>query len=248
MSKIIKGSTYLHRPYLSALGASTISWLIENSTESDLTSGFFARFIYAIRNKPTKEYLALLELKNLTARTENNFNAAEIYERLSQLEPIEIEITKEAESYHINYDKEAFKELLKSENENELSFKSRLLIYSLKFAMIICLTHNRIVIELDDIKDSIALTDYYKRNVELLLSKELTQTEFTQIEDKVLRLLNRNEQETIKRSMLLNLTKPKAKQLDEVVLNITEKDLIAEGTQLSSNGKAKSKVYKLLNS
>lgn len=136
ISRTTKENTLLERPYLSILGASTIDWIKDNSNETDLRSGFLARFIFSIRNTPDKEYIPLLKLKQITLQSEYYLNTKDIFQYLASFDkPVELEIENNAVKKHIEFDKESFNELMNfSENENELSFKGRLLIYSLKFA------------------------------------------------------------------------------------------------------------------
>lgn len=226
VSRVTKENTLLERPYISILGASTIDWIKENSSETDLRSGFFARFLYSIRNIPDKEFIPLLRLRELTKRSENYINTREIYERILSInEKIELEITKEAADFHIKYDLKSYKELLESNNENELSFKARLLIYSLKFAGIIALTENKTVVELKEMQDAILITDYYKKNVERLLNSELVSNEFTVKENKIIEIIKRNDNK-VNRSTLMNYSKVKAKDLDEIIENLLQKELI----------------------
>ncbi|MDD3557028.1 MAG: DUF3987 domain-containing protein [Melioribacteraceae bacterium] len=237
VSRVTKENTLLERPYISILGASTIDWIKENSSESDLRSGFFARFIYSIRNIPDKQFIPLLKLREITKRSEYYINTREIYNYLIGLnDKIELEITNEAADYHIKYDLDSYKELLNSENENELSFKARLLIYSLKFAGLIALTEKRHTINLNDMKDAINITEYYKKNVEALLNKELIDNDFERKEQKIISLINRNGNKII-RSTLLNNFKGKAKDLDELLENLKEKELIEVIKEKKPTGK-----------
>lgn len=226
VSRVTKENTLLERPYISILGASTIDWIKENSSESDLRSGFFARFIYSIRNIPDKQFIPLLKLRELTKQSEHYINTREIYNHLTtQNEIRELEITKEAADFHIQYDLESYKELLNSVNENELSFKARLLVYSLKFAGLISLSEKRTVITLNDMRDAVVIAEYYKRNVESLLNKELVDNDFEIKEQKIIQIIKRNDN-NILRSTLLNNFKGKAKDLDEILENLKEKEMI----------------------
>lgn len=246
VSRVVKGSTLLNRPYLSILGASTIDWVTENSNESDLRTGFFARFLYAIRNRPTKKYIPLLELREKFNQNHSSFDVKSLYERIIHLDKINLEITNEAAELFNSYDIQSYKELFNIENDNELSFKSRLLIYTLKFAGIIALTDNRTIIELNDIQDGIILSEYFKKNIELLLNKELVTTEFNRKEEKIIKIIESKGGE-LKRSDLMNYSNLKAKELDEYIENLIEKELLTEAFISNSKGKKRSTIYHLTN-
>ena len=237
ISRTTRENTILVRPFISILGASTIDWVRENSTDVDLRSGFFARFLYAIRNVPDKEFIPLLKLKSLTKRSEFYFDIRSVYEHLIDLNETELEITEEASELHINYDIQSFKELLNSENDNELSFKARLLIYCLKFAGIIALTEGRNIVTLSDMQDAIHITNYYKLTVEQLLNNELTKDEFARKEENILRKLKLKGGK-ISRTNLLNSVPYKAKELDEILGNLIEKEKIQEIKERVEGGKS----------
>ena len=246
VSRATKENTFLERPFISILGASTIDWIKENSNPSDLRSGFLARFLYSIRNKPDKKFIPLLKLKELTKQSEFYINTREIYEYLiSYREPFQIELTQDASNLHCDYDKESFYEMLNYTNENEASFKARLSIYTLKFAGIIAITERRNVITVNDMRDAIKISEYYKKNIERLLNNEMTQTEFTRIENKIMEILKGNNNK-IQHSKLLQLSNMKAKELNEITLNLQEKELIRTIYDKGSNNK-KTKYYMLVN-
>lgn len=248
ISRTTKENTLLTRPYLSVLGASTIDWVKENSNETDLRSGFLARFIFSIRNKPDKPYIPLLKLKQLTKQSEYYFDVRELFEYLISFKEVTIlEIDSLAVDKHIEYDNEGYNEMMNyCENENELSFKGRLLIYSLKFAGIIALSEKRTNVTLQDIEDSILMTDYYKRNVERLLNSELAENEFTRKEQRVIDFIKRKGNE-VKRSELLTGLKIKAKELNELLENLFQKDLLKKVEQIHEYNKSVVTIYKLNN-
>ncbi len=243
INRIVKGSTFIHRPFVSILGASTIDWIKENSSSSDLRTGFFARFLYAIKSKPTKEYIPLLDLRYRTNRTEDNYNPDELYNRLNEItERIELEITKKAADKYNSYDVEAYNELRQIENEDELSFKGRLIVYTLKIASIIAVADGRSVVELKDIEDAIYLSGYFRKNIELLLNRELAEDEFSRTEKKVYKLIQANG--TVSRSDLLKKSKLKAKELDEYISNLTQKELVQVITRKAVNNRTNIIEYK----
>ncbi len=228
ISRATKQNVLIERPYVSILGASVIDWIKENSSPSDLRSGFFARFLFSIRNKPdlNKKHIPLLKLKELTSRSEYYFNPRPIFDYLVSINtPIELSIDQTAAELHMSFDNDSYIEMIQSLNENELSFKARLVIYCLKIAGIIALTDQRTNVSINDMKDAVLLTDYYKKNVEKLLNDEMNQTEFNRSEKKVLYLIRTNGGK-LQHSKLLQLGNFKTKELTEIVSNLIEKELI----------------------
>lgn len=228
ISRATKQNVLIERPYVSILGASVIDWIKENSSPSDLRSGFFARFLFSIRNKPdlNKRHIPLLKLKELTSRSEHYFNPRPIFDYLVSINtPIELLIDQTAAELHMSFDNDSYLEMIQSLNENELSFKARLVIYCLKIAGIIALTDQRTNVSINDMKDAVLLTDYYKKNVEKLLNDEMNQTEFNRSEKKVLYLIRTNGGK-LQHSKLLQLGNFKTKELTEIVSNLIEKELI----------------------
>jgi len=227
VSRITKGNTILQRPYLSILAASTIDWVKEFSSEIDLRSGFFARFLYFIRNTPDKEYIPLLKLKELTKQSEHYIDTRSIFDFLTSIDAeTNLDITKEAEELFTQYDIKSYQELLASDNENELSFKARLLVNTLKFAGLIALSDQSFIVTKENIEDAINISEHLcKPNIEKLLNSELKQDEFSRKQDAILRSL-KNKGGQISRSDMLNNTKIKAKELDELLSNLTQKELI----------------------
>lgn len=228
VSRVTKENLMLIRPYMSILGASTIDWIQENSKESDLRTGFFARFIYSIRNIPDKDYISLVDLNKLTKKSHQYIYTKDVFEYLSSFdnsEPIELLLTPVAKKLYRDFDTKEYLELFHCDNDNELSFKSRLMIYCLKFAGIIALSEKRLKITENDMQDAILITEYYKKNIEKLLNTEMSQTEFTRKEQRIIEIIKKKGGKIV-RSDLMNRTKLKAKDLDELILNLTEKDLI----------------------
>jgi predicted transcriptional regulator len=245
VSRATKNNILIQKPFLSILAASTIDWVKENSSPSDLRTGFLARFLYSIRNKPDehKGIIPLLKLRERTSHSPYYINVREIYDYLTSIEPGEISICKEAIELHCSYDIESYYEMLQTTNENEASFKARLVIYCLKFAALIALTDKRMMISKDDMEDSILLTDYFKKNVERLLNNEISLTEFTRHEKKIIDLL-KNKKGKCKHSTLLQLSNLKAKDFNEVINNLSEKELVEIVTERNNYNKSV-KLYKL---
>lgn len=239
ISRATKQNTLILRPFVSILGASTIDWVRENSTPSDLRTGFLARFIYSIRNKPDehKSKIPLLRLKHLSSQSKYYISTRSIYDYLLSSESkVEMKVDKKAEELHCEYDIGSYDEMMSCENKDELSFKARLVVYALKIAGLIALTEKRTKVSYKDMQDGILLTDYYKRNVEQLLNRELNQTEFSRQEKRILEVI-RAKGGQIQHSDLMRLSNFKKKELDEIISNLSDKEQILKREQKNSQNK-----------
>ena len=246
ITRMSRESKLLTRPCLSILGASTIDWVKEYSKESDLRTGFFARFLFAIRNTNDKPYIPLLELGKLSKHSEYYLDTQKIYEQLVRVvDPIELGIKSDAKKTFNDYDKESYEELSVMYGE-EISFKARLLIYCLKFAGIIAITDNRTEITLNDVCDAIHITEYFKRNVEKLLQSEMTVNQYERKEKKVFDILTKRGGE-MKHSALLKASKFHIKEFAYIIENLVQKDKIEMLIEQHPYNKKEAKTYKILN-
>lgn len=252
VSRITREGKVLKRPYIAILGASTIDWVREFSSETDIKSGFFARFLYIIRNNNDKPYIPLLELRHRTRESKFYINAGEIFKYLLELpEDVEVEFDIDAEKKLNDYDENSYKELLLCEDENELSFKARLLISVFKIAMLIALSDKKVkektlLIELKDAEDAINLADnLFKPNIEKLLNKELKSNELIRNKEKVLRVI-KLKGSLVSRSDLMNTTGFSAKELDEIILNLEQKEKIITEQKINPKNNKKRIFYSLI--
>lgn len=251
VSRVTKENTMLDKPFISIIGASTIDWIQENSTPSDLRSGFAARFLYSIRNVPDKEFIPLFKLKEYTKKSENYVSTNDIYYWLTTLnENKELQSTRSAENLYTNFEvKENYRFRNGDyENENEVPFKSRLVTATLKIAGLIALCDKREVVNENDMLDALAISEYYKSNIEYLLNKEIVKTEFQRNEDKILRYIEKRNGE-VSRSQLITGTGFKSKELNELLTNLMQKELIEVSEKETYEPEKKrsytSRVYKL---
>ena len=226
ITRMSRENVLLERPFLSILGASTIEWFRENINQSDLRAGFLARFLYSIRNSNEKPYIPFLELEDIIPLSENYFDTGKIYNRLTSIEEIIINHSKEAKGKHINYDRDSYKELSQSDGE-EISFKARLLGYSFKIAGIIALTNGRDKIEVQDVEDSILITEYYKKNVGELLSEQLVYSEFQIKENRIFNIIKKSKGKDMKRTDLFNRSNMDKKEFDLIIDTLLEKEKIS---------------------
>ena len=234
ITRMSRENVLLERPFLSILGASTIEWFRENINQSDLRTGFLARFLYSIRNSNEKPYIPFLELEDIIPLSENYFDTGKIYNRLTSIDQdIIIKHSKEAKEKHINYDRDSYKELSQSDGE-EISFKARLLGDSFKIAGIIALTNGRDKIEVQDVEDSILITEYYKKNVVKLLSEQLVYSEFQIKEDRIFNIIKKSKDKDIKRTDLFNRSNMDKKEFDLIIDTLLDKERLSFYTQETS--------------
>lgn len=247
ISRVGKDPIEISRPYFSLIGGSTLEWIKSNSSDQDLRSGFFSRMLFSIRNKNDKKYFSLLELRDKISFGQNSpfyFDTRSVFDYLTSIkENIQLDISKEAKDLHIEFDKENYNELLRSDSEDQLSFKSRLLIYSLKFAGIIALCDQREVIEVKDVKNAIMISDYYKRNIERIISDLQGNSEFLIKEKRVMERIRKAG--VISRRDLLQQSNMRSKDLDEFVNNLVQKESIHITYKQSDKGGRKGVWYNL---
>ena len=239
------GNTFIERPYFSMIGASTLEWIRSNSNQDDLRTGFFSRILFSIRNKNEKPLISVFDLEQLTFRSKYYFDTRSVYDFLTSInEETILTATKEAKAIYKTYEKEAYLELMnKIENNDELSFKGRLIIYTLKFAGVMALSENRFEVNGTDMRNAITVAGYFKRNIEKLINDELiTKSDFAIKESKIFEKIKRMG--TISRVDLLqsNIANGK-KELDPILENLIEKELIEFISISKGKGKA-SRSYK----
>lgn len=146
IARATKENIYLTRPYFSILGASTTEWIKEHSSKDDIKTGFFARMLFSIRNNNDKELISVFDLAKKSKESKYSMNISEIYEYLYSLNNVIITADTEAEQIYRQHEKYIGEELKKliGKNEKEISFKGRLLIYTLKIAALLSLIEKKI--------------------------------------------------------------------------------------------------------
>lgn len=246
ITRATKENKTLINPCFSILGASTIEWIRSNSSFNDIYSGFFARFLYSIRNKNDKQPIPLFELGKRDDNKMFDVNPKELYEDLAILENnTEMQITEDAKTNYGEYEEKLYTEISKHVHSAEGSFVQRLLIYTVKFAGIIALADIRTEVNKNDMEDAIHISEYFRKNITTLLGSELNQTEFSLKEKRIYNLIQM-KQPKISRSEILNSYKIKAKELDEVISNLIEKELIIETRDHSPNTYKPTTYYSLI--
>jgi hypothetical protein len=240
ISRATKGITLIERPYFALIGASTLEWIRSNSNQDDLRTGFFSRILFSIRNTNEKPLISIFDLEQLTYKSKFYFDTRGVYDFLTAIdEEIVLTASEEAKAIYRNYEKDSHWELVKIiENQDELSFKGRLMIYTLKFAGLMALSEKRTEVNEIDMRNAIKLAGYYSRNIEKLVNDELkTKSDFVIKESKILEKIKRAG--TISRVDLLqsNITNGK-KELDPILENLREKEQIEVISLKKDKGRA----------
>lgn len=244
IARISRGSILLERPYLSMLAATTREWLLDNMHENDLRSGFYARWIYCIRHNNEKEFVSFFDL----ASQSPHFSAVDtkaVFERLVSLPETSLSYTTKAMNLHKQYEKEFWSGLQYLSDNEELSFKARLLVTSFKIAGILALTNNHSKVEEQDVKDAILLTNYYKSNSEELIHNELTRTALQGNAKTVYEILQRNPEGRMKHRDLLPLTHLDAEPFREAIEYLEQIGKIEIALSNNVRGK-KGQIYIIL--
>lgn len=251
ISRATKDNIYIERPYFAMIGASTMEWLRRNSSRDDVTTGFFARILFSIRNKNDKELKSIFDLNELTFKSKFYINTREIFDYLVSInEDIIIEADEEAKNIYREYEKRAQKEIenLVNKNDNSIPFMARLMNYTLKIAGLLALVEKKRIVSKIEMENAIVLTNYYKQNIEKLLSDELVDKENIAYKEKTIFEIIRRNNKPLQRSTLLRMNKTKdVKEFDTIIKNLIEKELIEEIT-IKEKGTKPKKLYKIKNS
>lgn len=244
IARITRGNILLERPYLSMLAATTREWLLDNMHESDLRSGFYARWIYCIRHNNEKEFISFFDLAS-QARQFSTIDTKAVFERLISLPETSLSYAPEAINLHKQYEQQFWTSLQNLSDNEELSFKARLLVTSFKIAGILALTNNHSRVEKNDVRDAIVLTNYYRLNSEELIHNELTRTALQGNAKIVFEILQRNPEGKMKHRDLLPLTHLDAEPFREAIEYLEQIGKIEVGLSDNSRGK-KGQVYIIL--
>ena len=236
-------NVHLHRPYFSLLSASTPEWLNKFTSDSDLSSGFIARFIFAIKEENEKPYIPIMDMGDVTFKSEYYFNVREIFEEIcSQNSPFALSIETEARNLHRIKDI-AFNNYIMTKEGNITSSLSRLSISSVKFAGLIALFNRRTYITVQDIEDSFLLVDYFAKNAERIFNVLKTKTIFEQKRDKILDVLQRKQRAS--KTELYQATGFDQRELDSVLATMLQSENIKATSERTDGGKKPKLFYEL---
>ncbi|MEM5777890.1 MAG: DUF3987 domain-containing protein [Candidatus Aenigmatarchaeota archaeon] len=226
IARISREDIILEYPYFAMIGASTPEWISLYSSEYDLFSGFFARFLFSFRNSNNK-FRSLFDLNNNVSK-ENYFNTSDVFEFLTQIKGENVlNIEKSAESLFREKEKEYYQEINKIiKMGNNASLKARLITYILKIAGLIALADKRFNVTESDMKNAIIISDYYNRCIDKLLNTNLfTKNKFAMKEERILKIIK--ESGKISRTQLMQMRIAYDKnEFDKIIDNLYEKELI----------------------
>ena len=248
VARLTRENISVENPYLSLLGASTITWIRNNISVSDLESGFFSRFLFAIVNKNRKGFVSLLNLNSLTYNSPDYFDIRSVYDFTTSISGEHIlEIDEEASKLYKYYEKEKYFELMKlagTSKDLELSFRGRLIVSTLKIAGILSVIEQRFVITKNEMLNAIKISEYFEKNISKLLEDELTEkSEFQLKEEKIFKIIKESKQ--IKRSELLRKKiVGSSKEFDVIIQNLTEKELVEVVTNYNQQNRKQTIFYR----
>lgn len=240
ISRATKGNVFIERPCFSMVGASTLEWIKSNSSKDDLRTGFFARILFSIRNTNEKKFISVFDMDKLSYKSPFYFDTRSVFDFLTSINEVKVlSANPKAIELFKRYELESHIELTKLiDSPDEVSFKGRLIYYTLKIAGLLAVADKRFEVNESDIKNAICLSNYYKRNIEKLIQDELvTKSEFALKEEKI--LLKVKNAGTISRVDLLqsNIVSGK-KELDPILENLIEKEQIELISVKRNSGRA----------
>lgn len=222
------GSTSLERPYFAFIAASTIDWIIDKLSDTDISAGFFPRHLFCIRNVNDKPFIGLLELKNRN-RNETN-NILNLYNELIEIEPDRIlDCDNEASIEFKKFELNIYNYTNNSTDNKINAFYTRLSTYALKIAGIIALTNdpNTSIVNINAMKDALLLIEYYKLNVDRLLDVELQTNKFKKQENRIIELIKRHgETGKIKHSDLLKNSRMPKKDFEVIIETMISSEIL----------------------
>ena len=237
ISRATKGNVFIERPCFSMVGASTLEWIKSNSSKDDLRTGFFARILFSIRNTNEKKFISVFDMDKLSYESPFYFDTRSVFDFLTSISEVKVlSANTEAIELFKRYELESHLELTKLiDSPDEVSFKGRLIYYTLKIAGLLAIADQRFEVNESDIQNAICLSGYYKRNIEKLIQDELvTKSEFALKEEKIFKAIK--ELQVISRTELLRKSKLLSKELDLIVINLIEKEMIEVFTEKKRTG------------
>jgi hypothetical protein len=161
---VTNGVYYIYRPCLSILGASTVNWLQDNLSESDIQGGFLPRWLFF--NAKAKDYIMSIPDEPDSGQQELAFEAAR---RLSKIRgTVRLDDDEATDMYW------SWRQRIEKQGDPMLlSWANRLGTYALKVAMIFeaSVTEGETVstISLGSMKASVTLIDYLMSDLKGIL-------------------------------------------------------------------------------
>lgn len=249
VGRLTRESISVENPYLSLLGASTSTWIRNSISVSDLESGFFSRFLFAVINKNYKKFVSLLDLNSLTYNSPDYFDIRSVYDFTTSISGEHVlQIDEEASNLYRYYEKEEYFELMKlagTSKDLELSFRGRLMISTLKIAGILSVAERKFIVGRNEMLNAIKIAEYFEKNISRLLDSELNEKSSLELkEEKVYRIIR--ESGEIQRSELMRKKVcATTKELDLVIQNLSEKEMIESVNIYNKMNRKTTKIYKV---
>lgn len=218
--KTLKGTITIEKPFVNILAASTLDWLVRSLKSSDVTGGFFPRFLIILAGEKTKSIPFQPEANQL--KRQNLIDMLKEYELLSGKMWFNSEAIKEYEKWYINYEK-------RFENENPMlsPFYVRLTEYAKKFAMILNVDYGKgLEIGKEVVKDACNMALGFAEETKCLIQDKISVSRFDMELKRVEELIKNGKM--IGRSDLLKKTKISSKYLNDILKTLLESEKIEE--------------------
>ncbi len=232
--QLSKKSFSIDEPFLCIHGSTTREWLLDAMDETDITSGFLARFLFFPGESKTK-LIPITFPRNRSAEEE-------LAEKLASLNKISgtFAPTAEAESIYIDWYIRHRHELQEPSMALLSAYYGRLEGYVWKIAFIFEVTTNPNLesISAASVQLAIGFVERLKRDLKPLIQRDLQPSPMAKLLGRIRRMVQKAGPSGITRTNLLKNSHLTSKQLDMVIQTLKEREEIIEE---SAYGK---KVYK----
>lgn len=248
--RVTRKGSIIERPFTSIVGASTLEWFKAGLENADVSSGFLARFLFAIRNVNDKDFISLFDLDERNSTGQNTYyDTKAVFDRLYNDIPDDKRLffDKDAERSMRPYETAIHLQAESFETTNdESSFLTRLATYCFKIAGIIALTNNHNRITKEDVQDAIVLCKYYEKNIRFLLNDQLKGNRFSQKEQEIYDYISKQENKICSRSKVMSYFRLEKRDADRYFETLYDKDLINIFSRPAKNNK-EAIYYKVIN-
>jgi len=228
-------------PFINILAGTTPEWYQQGLTESDVKSGFIPRFLQVFANRKDK-FIKIPGLGDMTVKEK-------LKGYLRELKEIryEIKLSEDSKEEFGKYS-ETIEKLIRKDKYGISPFLSRLLNYTMKFAVLYHISNSLLCREpyiyLDDMKQAIAFSETIRQSTEKILSK-LAFTPHQVNRQKVLDILEMKDGQA-NYSELMRRLKISANELKSVLGSLEIEDRIVVSQEKGVNDKKARAVVKLL--
>jgi hypothetical protein len=207
------GCYYIWRPCLTIVAASTDIWLSENASESDLRGGFLGRWLFFVSDGPDYK---LPRCDAIDPDAEQRLLSG-----MGRLKAVsgEVKISDQAWDEYATWVKDM--EL----SERLSSFRSRLENAALKIALIFQATQDGGEVRPDTMRLAVGLVDWMAAQMETFAEEKFVFDPAQKNIARVRQVLMAHDE--LRRSELLRLARLSAKQLDEALTTLSQRETIS---------------------